>query len=137
MVLPALLLSITAACDITGGCNNDIVGVAASPDGARDAVLFQRSCGATTGFTTQISIVAHGAALSGAGNVFVADGDHGKTADTPWHGPWAGMRWLAADRLLVDYDADSRVFRKVERVEGVTIQFRTRRIRGGGAAAGA
>jgi hypothetical protein len=39
-----------------------------SPDGRRDAVMFQRDCGATTGFSTQISILDTGGQPAGSGN---------------------------------------------------------------------
>jgi hypothetical protein len=136
LLLAALLTPAIAACDIAGGCGNETVRRAAAPDGVHDPILFQRDCGATTGFSTQVSVVAHGAAPRGGGNAFVADDDHGKAADTPWHGPWAGLRWLAADRLLIVSDLDARVFRQAERVDGVTLIYRTRRAAAGAPAGG-
>lgn len=127
ILLALLLVPLLAGCDILGGCTDEVVRAVTSPDGLHDAVLFQRSCGATTAFTTQISIVAHGAAPEGGGNVLIADGDHGKAADTLWHGPWAGIGWLAADRLLVVYDPDARVFSQSRTAEGVAVVFRRRR----------
>ena len=38
------------------------------------SVLCDRDCGATTGFTTQVSIADRDKAPSGSGNVFIADG---------------------------------------------------------------
>lgn len=120
MLLLAVLIA--PGCDLMP-CNNHIVRKIRSPDGRHDAVMFQRSCGATTGFTTQVSVVAHGAAPSGGSNLFVADNDHGKTADTPWHGPWADVRWRGPDRLRIVYDANARVFGKAGAEDGVQVEY--------------
>ena len=38
-------------------CGNEIFQEASSPDNSYKAVVFQRDCGATTGFSTQVSIL--------------------------------------------------------------------------------
>lgn len=63
-----------------------------SPDGQREAVMFQRDCGATTGYSTQISVLDHGETQVGGGNAFRADDNHGVAAVGEWQGPWADMR---------------------------------------------
>jgi hypothetical protein len=105
------------------GCVNALISRADAPDGVRSAVMFQRDCGATTGFSTQISIVEHGDEPSGSGNVFRADDDHGAAAAGEWGGPWAEMRWLAPDRLLVRYAAKSRLFQQNTEILGVKISY--------------
>ena len=53
-------------------CGNEIKQQIPSPDGALKAVIFQRDCGAATGFSTQISLLPVNAALpDDGGNVFV------------------------------------------------------------------
>lgn len=60
---------------VSGLCGNTIVKVVPSPSGSWEAVLFERSCGATTGFSSQISILTKGAHLSNdPGNIFAAEG---------------------------------------------------------------
>jgi hypothetical protein len=85
--------------------------------------MFQRDCGATTGFSTQVSIVSPEEEPDGAGNAFRADDDHGAAAAGRWGGPWAEMKWLAADHLLVKYAARSRVFERVDYVNGVRVTY--------------
>jgi len=47
--------------------------------GTRKVVVFQRSCGATTGFSTQASLLAGNAGLpEESGNLLSIDDDHGK-----------------------------------------------------------
>lgn len=85
-------------------------------------MLFERNCGATIGFSTQISIVSANGSPSGGGNIYIANG--GPTP-APWGGPWANMRWLAADRLEISYDPASQIFLQKSQVDGVSIDWRT------------
>src|SRR5947208_16689490 len=63
-------------------------------DGALDAVLFQRDCGATTGFSTQVSVVSLGQqSPDEPASAFVADCDHGAAPSASWGGPPAAMAW--------------------------------------------
>ena len=65
----------TAACS-DDLCGNDNVRSFRSTDGARTAYLFRRACGATTDFSTHVSLVAAGRALpNGAGNVLSVGGE--------------------------------------------------------------
>ncbi|MCL6249754.1 hypothetical protein M3P36_01655 [Altererythrobacter sp. KTW20L] len=95
-----------------------------APDGLHTAILFQRDCGATSGFSTQASVLTAGEELSGGGNAFVADTDHGAATAGDWGGPWAEIVWIASDHLLVRYAANSRIFEQDERVLGVRISYR-------------
>lgn len=125
IVLTALALlatcALTAGC--SDGCGNSVVSSKAAPDALHVAVLFQRDCGATTGFSTQISILDAGKQLSGSGNVFTADDDHGAAESASWGGPWADIVWLSPHQLLVRYDMKSRVFERNETVSGVQVTF--------------
>ena len=93
-----------------------------SLDGDERAILFGRNCGATTSYTTQVSIVPADEGISGKGNVFIAD-EGAKAA--AWGGPWAEVKWLGAKHLLVSYDASARVFAKNERVGDVQVSYQT------------
>ena len=74
--------------------------------------MFQRNCGATTGFSTQIAIVGPGEQPSGVGNAF-------RTDDA-----WAEMEWLAPDHLLIRYAEESRIYEQDDEVSGVRISYR-------------
>jgi hypothetical protein len=115
-----------AICLLTGGCSNDcgttIVSAQIAPDSTKKAVLSQRDCGATTGFSTQVSIID----LNGSpddGVVFRADDNHGKAFVGNWNGPWVETKWLGPDRLVIRYAVDSRIFTKSEKGLGVTIAY--------------
>jgi hypothetical protein len=85
--------------------------------------MFQRDCGATTGFSTQVSLVADGEQANGSGNAFRADDDHGAATAGEWGGPWAEARWLAADHLLIRYAPKSRIFHQAGQIDGVRITY--------------
>ena len=85
--------------------------------------MFQRDCGATTGFSTQISILAAGEQPAASGNAFSADDDHGAARAGKWGGPWAEMKWLSPDHLLVRYATKSRLFERKDEVDGVRISY--------------
>ncbi len=104
-------------------CVNTLVSRADSPDGQHSAVLFQRDCGATTGYSTQVSVLEKRAKLTGSGNAFRADDDHGAAAVGNYGGPWAEVSWLAPNHLLVRYAAKSRLFEQEEEVSGVRVSY--------------
>ena len=65
-------------------CGNEVVAQYPSPNGLERLVVFQRDCGATTGFSTQASILPIGKGLKDdSGNVFIADTDHGAAPSGP------------------------------------------------------
>jgi hypothetical protein len=121
--VPLLVLASLCGCD--SPCENEIVHRARSPDGRHDAVMLQRACGATTGFSTQVSIVDPGALPTGGGKAFRADDDHGIAAAGSWEGSWAEMRWLEPDRLLIRYAAHSRIFAQESEVSSVHITYQS------------
>jgi hypothetical protein len=46
-----------ACLSLAGDCSNQIIKQIPSPNGKMKAVVFQRDCGATTGFNTQVSVL--------------------------------------------------------------------------------
>jgi hypothetical protein len=94
-------------------CGNDNVRATASPDGTLTALVFRRDCGATTGFSTHISIVRSGTALSNdPGNVLTVAGE-----------PPVTVTWQGPTRLVVANVGD-KVFRRADRVGGISIDYR-------------
>lgn len=112
-------LALCAGC--SDGCANTVAFRVPAPDGRHDAVLFGRDCGATTGFSTQVSVLDPGTLPPGAGNAFIADDGSGAAPTGDWGGPWAELRWLGSDRLLVRHAAGARLFTQGGTVSGVRI----------------
>jgi hypothetical protein len=123
MLLAAGLLSLTGCFDLSSGCANSIISRADAPDGLHSAVMFQRDCGATTGFSTQISVLKPEQEPSDGGNAFIADADHGAAATGEWGGPWAEIRWLDNTTLLIRFASGSRIFEQSKQVSGVRINY--------------
>ena len=122
-LVAALCLSLLlAACAPL--CSNQTVTSLQSPDGKHRAVLFMRECGATTDYTTQVSIVPSAWPFHDTGNVLVADAYDRDARRGPWGGPWAQIAWVSAQELLVTYDARSRIFTKNAAAHGVRITYR-------------
>ncbi|MNJ98766.1 hypothetical protein D3C87_165350 [compost metagenome] len=71
----AILVMVSQISGCLPGCENEIRAVVISPSGKTKAVVFGRDCGATTGFNTQISIIAVREDLPDeGGNAFIAQG---------------------------------------------------------------
>jgi hypothetical protein len=118
-----ILLALLLAGGCTDMCGNEVIGSAEAPDHAHVAYLFQRDCGATTDFSTQVSILPKGRKLSGSGNAYTGDADHGAAGRDAWGGPRTEMEWLSARHLRIRYAAGSRIFRQEQWVSGVQISY--------------
>jgi hypothetical protein len=89
------------------------------------ATVFVRSCGATTGFSTHVSVLGPNQVPSGGGNIFVADGDHGRVklgsrGELPLR-----IHWLDDTVLTIAYRSRARVLESKNFVQSVRIRFET------------
>lgn len=121
--LVAIALLATGLSGCSDPCQNSIVSTAHAPTGDLKAVLFQRDCGATTGFSSQVSVTQADQAPAGGGNLFVADTGHGAASGASWGGPWVEVRWLSPEDLLIRYDSRSRVFTQADKLSGVRVSY--------------
>jgi hypothetical protein len=112
--------TVLGACD---PCGSRIFQTVPAPGGAMQAVVFERDCGATTGFGTDVSIVPAGA-LPGE-PVFIADTDHGAAPSGPGGGPAVQVRWLGADHVEISHHPRARVFRSEPRAGRVRVTYRS------------
>ena len=133
-----ILLSITAAIAMGVGfvallsflsfalsdlCGNEELETIYSPDGARKVVVFERACGATTGFSTQVSLLRAGQSLlNEPGNLFVADTNHVDLPLIQAPAPFVAVRWLGDNELVLTYGPGARVFHSEQSLEGVTVR---------------
>jgi hypothetical protein len=124
-----LLLSTysTGCFNLTGGCENAIIRTLYSPTKRLKVVIFQRECGATTGFNTQISIISANSDLPDeAGNVFVTDTDHGEAPSSSGGGPPVEVEWKGESSLNITYDNRARIFLRKDSQKDVTITYSRR-----------
>ena len=115
VVLAGTVVSSLAIGWLYGGlsmpCENTPLSEVPSPDGRLKLVIFERSCGATTDFTTQASLSdRHGKPDDEAGNIFIADADHGRAPRAAHGGPELHALWLDETTLQLTHDARARVF---------------------------
>lgn len=107
-----------AACDDHSGCVNEELDRLASPDGIRDAVVFVRACGATTGPGLNVSVIQRGDSLPDEpGNVLVIRDPAAMAAK---RGDIA-TRWVAPRQLHLTYEASRTVSRSADEQNGVRI----------------
>jgi len=107
----------------------EVVGDVPSPDGKWDVVLMVRNAGATTDYSTQLSVVpAHGRlsreiALGRPGNVFIADGNHGAVAVDNRGRIHVDVVWQSPNVVLITFPPSSRVFKQERRFQSVIINY--------------
>jgi hypothetical protein len=91
-----------------GMCGNRIYKQYVAPDGKLKAVVFQRDCGATTGFSTQVSILEANENLNNeVGNIYIIDGQPETVAPMI---SWVGNNKLIIYRLIngSEYKAEKK-----------------------------
>lgn len=82
-------------------CGNDSIVEFVSPNGQFKAVIFRRSCGATTGFSTQVSVIPAKRDLPNeGGNVFVTKNE-----------PKIRVRWVDDRSLVISGDTQTEFLR--------------------------
>ena len=108
-------------------CGNKVLAEAISPDQRHKAVVFQRDCGASTGFSTQVSVIGAQEALPNAsGNVFTADDNRGSVPTSAAGGPEVQVRWASGRALVITHHAGARVFGQKDAVSGVAVAYERR-----------
>lgn len=112
--IPAILLCVACLAGCTDDlCGNTIAQSMASPSGKTKAVVFSRDCGATTGFSTQVSIIPAGDTLPNeVGNALVLDGT------VPIQ-----LQWRSDAALAVSGIGEAQVFREESDVAGVRLSY--------------
>lgn len=120
---PAIVMATALVGGCASGCETDVLATLEAPNGRLHAVLFQRSCGATTGYSTQVSIMRAGALPQAPGNAFVADTNNGAARAALGGGPWTDVAWVDNDHLIIRYDAQARVFARRAEVSGVGVSY--------------
>lgn len=84
-----------------------------SPDGKRDIVVFERDCGATTDFSTQVSIIRRGGRLPhSAGNTYIYG-----------HRVPIAVAWQSKGVAEVRYPPGFRGLHEWTRAGGVSVRF--------------
>jgi hypothetical protein len=97
-------------------CANQIYQEVYSADRTLKAVVFQRDCGATTGFSTQVSVLPAGETLGNdvAGNLYIANG---RPADSRLLLQWTPQRSILIQGHVTD------AIKQETMIEGVAVSY--------------
>jgi hypothetical protein len=107
----------------------NVVGDVFSPDGKWDVMLMVRNGGATTDFSTQLSIVPAGSrlaretAICRPGNVFVADGNNGAVSVDHRGLMPVNVVWESGTQLRITYPPNAHVFKREQHFQMLTINY--------------
>jgi hypothetical protein len=108
----AFVLLASSGCDL---CGNEELSRIPSPDGKLHAVVLLRACGATTGFSTQVSLVDAGQEAQGAGTLFIGDC---RGCDWDRDRPFVEATWSDSHHLTITADRNARVSRATSEDRG-------------------
>lgn len=111
--LRALVVLLCLAMVACSPCENIVLREVPSGSGKK-AVVFSRECGATTGFSTQLSILGAEENLPDDGGNALVLGGKEMVED---------LHWEAPTRLSIKFKPGAKVFSKKARVAGVEIVY--------------
>ncbi len=111
---------------LSGECRNEILSELNAPGNAVKYVVFQRDCGETTGFSTQVSLIKVGETLKNeSGNIFIADTNHHKAPTGVGGGPEVRIKWVSDTHLQIRHHQMVRAFLAERNNNGVRIDYET------------
>jgi hypothetical protein len=106
-------------------CGNQIITEQLSPDKKYKFIVFVRDCGATTGFSTQVSILRNDKKLrdDDSGNVLtISDHYYGD-----WYNKYGGAdvkaEWTTNKKILIRFDNRAETRTKENEVKGIEIVY--------------
>ena len=104
-------------------CGNEVISEYPSPDKGKKIVVFQRACGATTGLSTQASVLPFSKTLlNKAGNLYISNTDlavlHGGS-----DGP--KVTWTGNRSVVLTHHSKTRVLKAETEVSGVQVSYAT------------
>ena len=109
-----------------GMCANTVLSEHASPDGKLKAVVFERSCGATTGFSTHVSLIwSHENLENEGGRLFAADTNGGRAPAGTGGGPEVHFKWLSNSTAELRHHPHIRIFTAKRNSRGIEVVYLT------------
>lgn len=106
-------------------CSNEVISEYLSPDKGKRVVVFQRACGATTGWSTQASVLPFSKTLLNKdGNLYISNTDlavlHGGS-----DGPNLEVTWTSNRSVVLTHHPKTRVLKAEAEVSGVQVSYVT------------
>jgi hypothetical protein len=109
------LLTLVLVSGCTDLCGNDPLHGEESPDKSRLAVAFVRSCGATTGFSSHVSIVPRNKPIPNEpGNILVVEGKQP-----------ISVKWRSNSELEIEIPRETKIHKQTESLGEVSIKYKS------------
>ena len=96
-------------------CKNEIYKIEISPDGKYKAIAFIRSCGATTSFSPQVSLLNENGKFTDRekGNIFI--GNNSRNIDIFWENDFT--------LVIIHNSVENDIFIKIDNFEDIDIKY--------------
>jgi hypothetical protein len=107
-----ILLALFCLTGCDSMCGSDPIHSQVSPDGRLKAVAYLYDCGATTGFSTQVSVIDADDEITSSGNILIVDGKRG-----------LNVKWLSDTKLLISNSAGHKTYKKVDELGSVKVSY--------------
>ncbi len=105
-------------------CGNQVIKNIEIEEAQLKAVVFQRDCGATTGFSTQVSLININEALpNDSGNIFIADTDHGSAPKGEGGGPEVQVKVITRNHIKILTHKNARIFKNEPTSNNIIISY--------------
>lgn len=122
VISSVVVLAVVGLVTFWDPCVNDAIAEFRSPSGRHKVVIFERSCGATTSFTREASLLPADAPVpKSPGNILRIDDDHGKIRVDRNTG--VDVRFIDDSTMTLAYPAGARVFTQIAKKNGVAIHY--------------
>ncbi|WPP49079.1 hypothetical protein [Catalinimonas niigatensis] len=106
-------------------CGNEIIQEIPSPNRKLKAVIFTRNCGATTGYSTHISLLpVTQKLLNTGGNILITSGN-GNAPSWEFGGVPVEVVWISKYSLKISYPGEAKTFTKETNFDEVAIVYET------------
>ena len=96
-----------------GMCGNTLLESQVSPNGEMKLVSFLYDCGATTGFSTQVSVLDSDAAVISSGNLLTTDGKNKLQ-----------LSWLSDHAVAISGTEKLKIHKQETEYDGVSVIYR-------------
>ena len=101
-------------------CENRVIDQVVAPGGGAKAVVFERRCGAPTGFSTQVAVIGPDDRLPDTpGNAFIA-GNGGRVSRGH---AFVTVAWPSPTKLAIGFENGAAVFKGEPRVGAIEIVY--------------
>ena len=106
-------------------CGNQVISETPSPDNKHKAVVFVRDCGATTGFSTQVSILKYDNKIRDdeSGNILTTSDKYYGQRINNVGGPDVKIKWMTNRKVILLFDKNVDTVLAENEFNGIEITY--------------